>query len=194
MTEDPKVEEFYRNPTPHREALAALRSILRQTALREDFKWRSPCYTYGGGNVCTVWALKDSAGLGFFKGVLLSDPDGLLRPPGENSRTMRVVRFADRAAIARAEPAIRAAIEEAIQLEKDGRKVDLPKDDIAYPDELTAALDGDPELAEAFEALTPGRRRGYALHFAQPRQSATRLSRIEKARQRIFEGRGLHDR
>lgn len=92
------------------------------------------------------------------------------------------------------ETTIRDYVREAIELEKAGATVDLPKDDIIYPEELVAALEEDPELQEAFDALTPGRKRGYTLHFAQPKQSATRVSRIEKSRERILAGKGLQER
>jgi hypothetical protein len=48
--------------------------------------------------------------------------------------------------------------------------------------------------APAFEALTPGRQRGYLFHFAGAKQSETRTARIEKAMPAIFEGRGFLER
>jgi uncharacterized protein YdeI (YjbR/CyaY-like superfamily) len=50
-----------------------------------------------------------------------------------------------------------------------------------------------PDLKTAFEALTPGRQRGYLLYFSTPKRSTTRETRIEKSIQRIFEGKGLND-
>jgi len=65
---------------------------------------------------------------------------------------------------------------------------------IDVPGELTDALDADPELAEAFAALTPGRQRGYLLNLNQAKQPATRVARIEKFRDRIIAGKGLIER
>lgn len=174
--------------------LLALRAILLDGGLAETFKWRGPCYTSEGGNIATLWSLKESAAIGFFKGVLLNDAEGLLLAPGENSRSMRMLRFTSVDQVEGMETSLRAYLREAVALEKAGVRVELPKDDIDYPEELVAALDLDPQLQIAFEALTPGRRRGYALHFAQPKQAATRLSRIEKSRDRILAGKGMHDR
>ena len=50
------------------------------------------------------------------------------------------------------------------------------------------------KLAKAFQALTPGRRRGYALHIGGAKQSKTRASRVEKCVDRILEGKGFNER
>ena len=189
-----KIDAFFSEAGPWQAELGELRRILLNCGLSEEFKWSSPCYTVDGGNVALLWGFKDSATLGFFKGVLLKDPAGLLVAPGENSRSSRVMRFTTLDQIIEAEPAIRDYVREAIALEKAGARVDLPKDDLAYPEELVAALEEDPELQSAFDSLTPGRRRGYVLHFSQPKQPATRQSRIAKNRDRILAGKGIHDR
>ncbi|MDI6838592.1 MAG: YdeI/OmpD-associated family protein [Rhizobiaceae bacterium] len=189
-----RIDAFFSEAKTWPEELRALRAILLDCGLTEEFKWRGPCYTYDGGNVAVIWGFKENAALGFFKGVLLKDPEGLLVAPGDNSRAVRMFRFTGLSQIEAMETTIRSYVREAIELEKAGAKVDLPKDDIVYPEELLAALEEDPELHEAFEALTPGRKRGYALHFAQPKQSSTRVSRIEKSRDRILAGKGLQER
>lgn len=191
---NPKVEAFFASEGRWRAELAALRAILLDGPLTEVFKWRSPCYTFMDGNVATVWGFRDDCVLGFFKGVLLKDPAGILVPPGENSRAVRIVRFSSLDQIAGAEPLLKDYIHQAVEVEKAGLKVELPKDDLDLPDELIARLDKDPVFRAAFEALTPGRQRGYALHFSQPKQSATRVSRIEKCVPKIFAGKGMHDR
>jgi uncharacterized protein YdeI (YjbR/CyaY-like superfamily) len=189
-----KVETFYARDGRWRDELQALRAILRACPVAEDFKWRSPVYTAHGGNVATVWGLKDNAALSLFKGVLLKDPENILVAPGENSRSVRMVKFTGLAEIAAMEAVLKDYIREAVENEKAGRKVDFPKDDLDYPEELADRLDGDPDFRTAFEALTPGRQRGWVLHFSGAKQSATRASRIEKAAPRILAGKGMHDR
>ncbi|MCJ8520574.1 uncharacterized protein YdeI (YjbR/CyaY-like superfamily) [Pseudorhizobium tarimense] len=189
-----EIEAFFSGAGSWQAELGALRRILLHCGLTEEFKWSSPCYTVDGGNVALLWGFKDSATLGFFKGILLKDPAGLLVAPGENTRSSRVMRFTTLDQIIEVEPSIRDYVREAIELERAGAKVDLPKDDLAYPEELLAALEDDPELQSAFEALTPGRRRGYVLHFSRPKQPATRQSRIARSRDRILAGKGMHDR
>jgi uncharacterized protein YdeI (YjbR/CyaY-like superfamily) len=195
MTEpNPRVEAFFAEAKQWRDELAALRAILLRCPVTEEFKWRSPCYTYQGGNVATVWGLKDACTLSFFKGVLLKDPAGILVAPGENSRSVRVAKFTSLADIVDATATLRNYVDEAVEVERAGLKVELQNDDLELPAELTDRLDADPALKAAFEALTPGRRRGYALYFSQPKQSRTRTTRIDKSAARILGGKGLHDR
>ena len=131
---DPRIEAFFSGPSPWRQELAALRPILAGSGLTEDFKWRSPVYTFGGANVAILWGFRDHAALGFFKGVLLKDDAGLLVAPGKNSRSSRLIKFTAPDEVRRLEPAIRDFIRRAIDIEKAGRKVDLPGDDLAYPE------------------------------------------------------------
>ena len=65
--------------------------------------------------------------------------------------------------------------------------------EFAMPEEFAAKLKAMPALKKAFQALTPGRRRGYLLHFAGAKQSKTREARIEKNVGRILTGKGLDD-
>ena len=50
-----------------------------------------------------------------------------------------------------------------------------------------------PALKTAFEALTPGRQRGYILYFSAAKQTKTRESRVEKSIEQILDGKGLDD-
>ena len=147
-----KVEAFYAKDGAWREELLALRAILREMPLSEEFKWYSPVYTAHGGNVAIVWGFKDYCGLGFFKGALMKDPEGILVQQGENSRSARVMKFHGVDEIAEQEAVIRAYIAEAIANEKAGLKVDLPKDDLDYPEELVDRLDGDPAFRAGFRS------------------------------------------
>lgn len=189
-----RLDAFFSDLREWRAELLALREILLECGLVETFKWASPVYTWDGANVAIIWGFKDRAALGFFKGVLLKNPENILEAPGENSRSSRVVNFTSLDAVRKAAPVLRAYIAEAIDIEKQGLTIDLPKDDLDYPEELVARLDTDDEFRTAFEALTPGRRRGWVLHFSTAKQSATRASRIEKAAPKILQGRGMQDR
>ena len=191
---DRRCDVFFGRLERWQKEMAALRTLLLDGPLDEAFKWRQPVYVLDGGNVATLWGFRDRCGLGFFKGVLLADPEGVLVPPGPNSRAVRMAEFRGLEEVRAREPVLRALIAEAVANERAGRRVDLPKDDIDYPEELVAALEADPELARAFEALTPGRRRGWALHFAGAKQAATRERRVEKARDAVLAGKGFGDR
>jgi uncharacterized protein YdeI (YjbR/CyaY-like superfamily) len=191
---DPKVDAYFSKTEKWREELETLRRILLDCPVTEEFKWRSPCYTFQKDNVVTIWGFKEYCSLSFFKGVLLKDTEGILVAPGENSRSVRMVKFTSVPEIVEMEAVLKDYVHEAIEVEKAGQKVDFRKDDLVLPKELISKLDENPDLRAAFEALTPGRQRGYTLYFSQPKQSKTRLSRIEKYVPRILEGKGLHDR
>lgn len=191
---DRRVGVFISKAKLWQDELTALRAILLDTSLTENFKWRQPVYAFEGGNVAILWAFKDNCGLGFFKGALLSDPENTLVAPGENSRAARKLPFRSVAEITATEPTIRAYVAEAIEFQKKGLKVDKPADDLAPPAELTEALATDPELTAAFAALTPGRRRSWLLHFTQAKKPETRVSRVDKAAHKIRAGKGWNER
>jgi uncharacterized protein YdeI (YjbR/CyaY-like superfamily) len=189
-----KVDEYLDQAGRWQGELRRLRKILLDSELTEEFKWGKPCYQWGKSNVVILYALKESCAAGFFKGVLLKDPQGLLRSPGENSQSSRWVKFTSLGEIEAQTPALRALVEEAIAAEKAGLKVPLQSNQkLVYVAELQKKLDEDPALKAAFEALTPGRRRGYNIHFSGAKQAETRAARVEKCRERILSGKGLGD-
>ncbi|MEZ4685424.1 MAG: YdeI/OmpD-associated family protein [Bacteroidia bacterium] len=174
--------------------LNQIRPILQDSVLTEDYKWSQPCYTLDGANVLIMSCFKDYAFISFFKGSLLKDEQQLLDKPGKNSQAWRQLRFTTPQQVIDMEPVIRAYIQEAIEIEKAGLKVEFKQNPEPLPEELLEAFEADAEFQEAFEALTPGRQRGYILYFSGAKQSATRASRIEKHWQNILDGKGIHDR
>ncbi|MDQ6655928.1 MAG: YdeI/OmpD-associated family protein, partial [Verrucomicrobiota bacterium] len=158
-------------------------------------KWGKPCYSYGGSNILILQPFKAYCALMFCKGALLADGGRLLATPGENTQAARQLRFASVEQITKMEPIVKAYVAEAIGAEKAGLQVSYKEtSEFAVPEELQQRFAQTPSFKKAFEALTPGRQRGYLLYFAAAKQSATRGSRIEKNWQRILEGKGLNDR
>ncbi len=174
--------------------LQALRVLLNESELTEEFKWRAPCYTYAGKNVAMLASFKDNCALSFLKGELLSDPKNILEKPGENSRFVRVVRFTDIDQLDSLKNTLQGYIDEAVANERSGKKV-KPKKTLGedWPAELQEKFAEVPGLETAFAELTPGRQRGYLLYFNGAKQSATRGSRIERYREKILSGKGFHD-
>jgi uncharacterized protein YdeI (YjbR/CyaY-like superfamily) len=177
-----------------REELIELRRILLESALTEDRKWGSPCYTWENSNVVMLGAFRESVTVSFFKGVLLEDPHGVLKSPGENSQAARQFKFTNLDQILEIEPIIKDYIREAIEVEKADLKVEFKKNPEPIPEELEQKFIEDPNFEAAFYALTPGRRRGYILYFSGAKKTKTRVARIEKYIPLIFEGKGMHDR
>jgi len=192
---NPKVDFFFDKAKQWREEYEKLRIIILNCGLNEELKWGCPCYTYNKSNIVLIHGFKDYCALLFHKGALLRDTNGILIRQTENVQSARQIRFTNVGEIVELEPAIKAYIYEAIEVEKAGLKVDFKKTkDYTVPKEFQKYLDGDPELKTAFEALTPGRQRGYLLYFSQPKQSKTRKSRIEKCLGKILNGEGLQDK
>jgi uncharacterized protein YdeI (YjbR/CyaY-like superfamily) len=191
---NPKVDEFMSKEQKWREEFEKLRTICLDRGLTEEFKWGKPCYTFQKNNIAILQGFKEYCALMFFKGALLHDPDGVLIKPGEHTQAGRQIRFTNVREIAEMEPILKAYISEAIEVEKAGLEVDLKKTtEYTIPEEFQKELDERPALKAAFEALTPGRQRAYILYFSAPKQSKTRVSRVEKHMPRILDGKGLND-
>jgi len=173
---------------------AALRQLCLASGLNEELKWGQACYDLNGGNVVLIHGFKDYCALLFMKGALLKDPEGILVQQTKNVQAARQIRFAALADIKKYKAAVKAYISEAIAVEKSGAKVVMKSAaQFDVPEEFLIRLDDDPKLAEAFQALTPGRRKAYLLYFAGAKQSATRAARVQKHAPRILRGLGLDD-
>jgi uncharacterized protein YdeI (YjbR/CyaY-like superfamily) len=191
---DPKVDDYLRKAKRWQEEMTLLREIVNSCGLTEELKWYQPCYTVEGKNVAIISSFKDHCIIGLFKGALLKDPEKILVKPGQNTQSGRQIRFTSLQEIKDKRSVLKKYLKDAIQLEKTGAKVDYKKTE-AYqvPAELLQAFQKSKAFKSAFEALTPGRQRGYLLYFSSAKQSATRSSRIEKSKPDIFSGKGLHD-
>jgi len=174
--------------------IAAMRRVLAGLALKEERKWGKPTYTLDGRNVVIMQGFKEYFALGFFQGALLKDPEKVLVQLGQ-VHAGRVMKFTSAKEITAQAATIKAYVREAIAVEQAGLRM-KPKrtSDLPVPEELSERFRKDPRFKRAFEALTPGRQRGYLHHFAAAKQSATRTARIEKAMPAIFEGRGFLER
>ncbi len=193
---NPKVvDRFLDRAKKWKEEMTFLRNICLACGVTEDFKWMHPCYTFQGKNVVLIQGFKDYCALLFHKGALLKDSENLLVQQTENVQAARQLRFTSTEEIEKLETIIKTYIFEAIEVEKAGLEVKLKKtSEFEIPEELQLKFKDDPNFKKAFEALTPGRQRGYLLHFSQAKQSKTRIARIEKSIPKIFDGKGFNER
>lgn len=176
------------------EGLAELRRLCLAAGLEETVKWGHPCYVGGGRNVAIIGAFRADFTLTFFKAGLMKDPEGVLVKAGPNTATAGVMRFDDADAVKAQKDVIAAYLEEAKGYAEAGLVPEKVERDLELPDELVEALDDDPDLAEAFEALTPGRQRSYVILLDGAKQSATKVARIERSRDKILAGKGAQER
>jgi uncharacterized protein YdeI (YjbR/CyaY-like superfamily) len=191
---NPKVEFFFSKTEKWQEEYEKLRMIVLDCGLNEELKWGCPCYTFQKGNIVLIHGFKEYCALLFFKGALLNNDNGLLIQQTENVQAGRQIRFTNLHEIVEMEPILKATIFEAIEVERAGLEVSLKKTtEYNVPVELQQKFNEIPALKTAFEGLTPGRQRGYMLHFSAPKQSKTRESRVEKYIPQILNGKGIDD-
>jgi len=191
---NPEVDKFLKEEEAWREEFVKLRSIILDCGLTEELKWGKPCYTLEGTNIVLIHGFKEYCAILFTKGALLKDPKGILIQQTENVQAARQVRFTNVGQVVKLAGALKAYIKEAIAAEKAGLEVTYKKtSEFAVPEEFRNKLAKDSALKVAFEALTPGRQRGYLLYFSGAKQSETREARIEKCIPLIFDGIGLQD-
>ncbi|EPR4686988.1 TPA: YdeI/OmpD-associated family protein [Listeria innocua] len=191
---NPKVDSFLNKPSTWQAEFKALREIAITFELEEEFKWGKPCYALNGSNVFLIHGFKNYCALLFMKGALLRDPDNILVQQTENVQAARQIRFTNLQEILDQKEILKKYIQNAIEVEKAGLEVALkPRAETPIPEELLVKFEELPALKTAFEALTPGRQKAYLLYFAAPKQSKTRVSRIEKYEATILDGLGLND-
>lgn len=191
---NPKVDWFFSKATTWHQEFNQLRAVILDCGLTEDLKWGQPCYTFEKKNIVLIHGFKDYCALLLFKGALLKDPKGILIRQTENVQSARQIRFTNVREIVKMKRLLKAYIYEAVEVEEAGLKVPLKKTtEFTMPEEFQKKLEKNGVLKKAFYALTPGRQRGYLLHFSSAKQSKTRESRIEKYIPRILDGKGLDD-
>jgi uncharacterized protein YdeI (YjbR/CyaY-like superfamily) len=191
---NPEVDKFLSEEETWREEFTKLRSVILDCGLTEELKWGKPCYSFQGTNVVLIHGFKEYCAILFTKGALLKDPEGILIQQTKNVQAARQVRFTNVGQVVKLASALKAYIKEAMAAEKAGLKVTYKKtSEFAVPEEFRNKLAKDSALKAAFEALTPGRQRGYLLYFSGAKQSETREARIEKCIPLIFDGIGLQD-
>jgi uncharacterized protein YdeI (YjbR/CyaY-like superfamily) len=191
---NPKVDFFFNKATQWREEFETLRKIILEVELTEELKWGVPCYTLKNNNILLIHGFKEYCAVLFMKGALLNDSEGILIQQTQNVQAARQIRFTNHQQIIDSASTLKAYIYEAIEVEKAGLKVELKKpSEFKISEEFQHKLEENPTLKSAFYALTPGRQRGYLLHFSSPKQAKTREARVEKCMPKILHGKGLDD-
>ena len=193
-TKNSAVDAFLAKQKKWQNELALFRSIALDCGLTEEVKWGVPCYTHNGKNILIIHGFKEYCAMNFFKGALLKDTEKILIQQTSNSEATRQIRITNSDELKAIESSVRAYVFEAIEVEKAGLAIPYKKaTDLDYPEELIEVFKQKPALKEAFLNLTSGRQKGLILFFAGAKQSATRLSRIEKNEKRIMMGKGIDD-
>jgi uncharacterized protein YdeI (YjbR/CyaY-like superfamily) len=176
------------------DGLAALRQMCLGLSLQETAKWGHPCYMHAGRNVAIVGAFREDFRLSFFNAALLKDPHKLLEKQGPNTQHPDMLRFRSAPEVLARRAVIEAYLREAMRHAELGLQPVKSAAALVLPEELLAALDADPALAEAFHCLSPGRQKSHVLHIGNAKQSATRHARVAASRPLILAGKGQNER
>lgn len=189
-----KVDWYFKKSEKWQQEIEKLRTLILDCGLTEELKWGVPCYTLKESNIVLIHVFKDYCAVLFFKGALLKDEDGVLIQQTKNVQAARQMRFINIREIIDKQVIIKRYVHEAIEVEKAGLKVELKKvTEFNLPEEFEKKLNKNKALQTAFEALTPGRQRGYLLYFSGAKQSKTREARVEKYIPQILKEKGLDD-
>jgi uncharacterized protein YdeI (YjbR/CyaY-like superfamily) len=190
---NPEVDAYISRSENWPQEMAELRPVLLGCELTEEIKWGKPCYSHEGRNIAILQEMKKFLALMFFKGALLDDPRGVLEEQGPNSRSARRICFRSTEDVTQLTGTVKALIDEAIRVEDEGLELG-PAPEPVLAQELQDRLERDAAFKNAFEALTPGRRREYNLYFSNAKQAKTREARVEKYARKILDGKGFRDR
>ena len=191
---NPKVDFYFTKSKKWQPEIQQLRQIVLKCDLIEELKWGCPCYLLQKANIVLIHEFKEYCALLFFKGALLKNHHGLLIQQTDNVQSARQLRFTNLLQIIEQENIIKETIFEAIAVERAGLKVNFKKNtELIFPPEFENILSHNPDIKDAFNALTPGRQKAYNLYFLAAKQVKTREARIEKSIPLILAGKGLDD-
>ena len=194
LNSNPKVDFYFSKVKKWRQEIEQLRTIVLDSGLDEKLKWGCPCYGISKDNIVLIHVFKEYCALLFFKGALLKDPENILIQQTKNVQSARQIRFINEQGIIKQKHLIKRYINEAIEIEKSGLKVPSVRHEaLIFPVEIQQKFNENPTLKNAFDALTPGRQRGYNLYFSAPKQSKTIVERVEKYTAKILQGKGIND-
>lgn len=188
------VGEYIAGHNKWQKSLNYLKELINRTELKETIKWGQPTYTFNNKNVLAISAFKEHFAIWFFKGSLLSDPNGHLHNVQEGkTKAMRQLRFSSFEEIN--EDLVMNFVAQAIKNQKAGLEVEIDVNrEVPIPDLLEKAFSEDAELRAHFNELTPGRQREYAEYITTAKQDATKHRRLRKIIPMVKSGIGLNDK
>lgn len=189
------IEEYLSTVAPEWiKGVEKLIGLFRTTELKEELKWGIPTYTINKKNVASVSAFKNYFGVWFHNGVFLKDHAKVLINAQKNkTKGLRQWRFTTIDNMD--EALILAYIDEAIQNQKENRVIQKSKPkSFEIPIELLQAFEKDPKLKEAYQTLSPYKRKEYCEHIGSAKRASTRLSRCEKCIPLLLQKIGLNDK
>ena len=195
MKKSPEVDAYIAEAADFaKPILEKIRALFHKACpdIEEEMKWSFPHFVYRG-IVGSMAAFKKHASFGFWKGALLSDPEGLIEKMGDTTMAgHRVTSLADLPA----DKVLIACIKEAVKLNEEGVKAPAvkkkPKKELEVPDTFLAALRKNKKALATFEAFSPSHQREYVEWVTEAKQEETRAKRLAQAIEWMAEGKSRH--
>jgi len=193
----PKTVDAYIKANPKwSSSISKLRALLLEFDFDEQIKWMFPTYSIDDKNLVSICATKSYVGLWFFQGGLLEDKMKVLVSAQKGkTKAMRQWRFESESQIKKT--ILKKYIKETIKNHKAGKAIKSEKPNsnpVNIPELLEKNFKKDKKLKAAFEKLSLGKRREYALHIGNAKQESTKLRRLEKMIPMIKSGKSLNDK
>jgi uncharacterized protein YdeI (YjbR/CyaY-like superfamily) len=153
---NPNVTQYIANAKLWKEELLAIRKILLETELVEDYKWSTPCYTHNNKNIVIIAPFKTYFALGFFNATAINDSANLLIKAGANTQSGRQLRFKNCKEILDKKAIIKKYIKEAISIQDTNIVYTTkPTAPVVEVEELSTIFKSDVAFKKAFLALNP---------------------------------------
>lgn len=188
---DPRIDAYIAKSAEFaRPLLVELRARVHAACpqVEETLKWSAPGFTYQGKILAMMAAFKQHAAFNLWHGKLVVGEGGKAdEGMGQFGRLARMSDLPGKREMAGYIAQAMALIEAgATAAPARPRK---PAPDAAPPDDLLAALAGNPQAKATFDAFTPGKRREYLDWLAEAKREDTRQRRLEQAVAWMAEGK-----
>ena len=185
---DARIDDYIANAADFaRPILERARAVVHEACpqVEETIRWGMPSFTYAGRILCGMAAFKQHAVFGFWEHA---------RVMGEGGRT-GMGSFGRMVSVRDLPPKqeLVALIRKAMALADEGgtptRKRAAPRPPAAVPDDLAAALRGNPAARATFAGFPPGHRREYIEWLEEAKRAETRARRLAQAIEWLAEGK-----
>jgi len=188
MSKDPRVDAYIaRQADFARPILEHVRGAMHAAGLTidEDIKWGMPSFYYKGKPLAGMAAFKAHATLGFWDREEVRGADAQQGAMGDFGRITSLADLPGEAEFA-------GMIQRAAALIDAGAKPvrnKSVKSPIAMPDDLAAALAGNPAAQASYDAFPPSAQREYLEWVTEAKRPETRAKRLAQAVEWMAEGK-----
>jgi uncharacterized protein YdeI (YjbR/CyaY-like superfamily) len=187
---DPRIDAYIANAAEFaRPILTRLRELVHEACpeARETMKWSAPSFTYKGKILCGMAAFKQHAAFNLWHGALVVGGDQHRQGMGQFGRLTAIADLPGKHEMT-------GYLRQAMRLIDNGVKAPptrtaAPRPVLEVPDDLAAALAGNPAAKAAFDGFPPSQKREYVEWLIAAKRPETRQRRLLQAIEWMAEGK-----